>query len=189
MMRAQHDTRTSFFEWPCIRGPYYDCRLNKWGDKFLGCNKSCLKVGKIKWSKELLTQCKYEVLEQDDYGKGSKNHPEPGTVGFELAPFPPPLPEGEERILKDGDFLGGDETLDFVREPAHYQARKICCEKPKRKCFDLDSSKVAVRVLPPCIFLPEMEAQMTRGTNSYLVSSSSTGNHRSPRCIRLSKFF
>eukprot|EP00929_Paragymnodinium_shiwhaense_P045833 TRINITY_DN23372_c0_g1_i1.p1 TRINITY_DN23372_c0_g1~~TRINITY_DN23372_c0_g1_i1.p1 ORF type:complete len:172 (-),score=33.54 TRINITY_DN23372_c0_g1_i1:13-528(-) len=133
-----------------MKSSWWDCRLNKWGDEFLGCME--WKGGGLlggSWSKTFHDSCH---LEDQRYAMKS------------LA------------TLKDGDFLYKAQDLmdrypDYKQKPrtdfenwwdhTHWQAShklpeywwkphtvRLCCEGPRRQCLNMDDLHVAIRQLP-----------------------------------------
>eukprot|EP00933_Yihiella_yeosuensis_P041110 TRINITY_DN3554_c1_g1_i7.p1 TRINITY_DN3554_c1_g1~~TRINITY_DN3554_c1_g1_i7.p1 ORF type:complete len:191 (+),score=13.14 TRINITY_DN3554_c1_g1_i7:64-636(+) len=141
----------------CSGGAYYDCRLNKWGDKFVGCERIC---GMPKWfpkiwKRQMYTGCHYEELHPTDSGMGRTDKPS------NLVPdMPVKFPGAKPTVFEPWRGWWW-----YTKEPMVYndgatvipdvKVRKICCDSPKRVCLDEHSPNIVIREIPiPLLALP-----------------------------------
>uniref|UniRef100_A0A7S4STE7 Uncharacterized protein n=1 Tax=Alexandrium monilatum TaxID=311494 RepID=A0A7S4STE7_9DINO len=117
----------------CMGGPYYDCRLNKWGDKIV------------------LSDCHFELREQGDFGQGK---------GLKKLLEPVDQAEGighgaQKAILPNRGWYSFD-------PPPPPAVKKICCRAPATKCIDVDSWNVSVSAAPVRPVLPPAHRGLRR---------------------------
>ncbi|CAJ1373506.1 unnamed protein product [Effrenium voratum] len=108
-------------------GAWYDCRLNKWGDKIVACEKWCglPPIIPMYWHKTMFTDCEFENTHPDDNEfEPWRGWPFRGINAMEFQPNGGLPPDGEREITK------------------------ICCKKPMPKCVTIGEPTVVVRGLP-----------------------------------------
>jgi len=144
----------------CDGGVQYDCRMNKWGDKILGCDPYCglppflplvwthrMRFGPF----QMMTKCKFEAVHPLDYGKGKQ--------GVDLENLGGGKKKGILGMMDDsptwyGWYAREDYPVDNVSEAEvmnvnpMYDVVRLCCDKPTRKCINIHSRNVALHMAP-----------------------------------------
>merc|ERR1712096_238127 len=129
-------------------GPFYDCKLNRWGDKIIACQKYCKTPLMPMQKTGLISGCNLEMID----GKDSRL-----KVCESLPPVPPipplpPMPEGPPVPIPE------DELKPNPWEPWHGWPNKIeappigfralCCSNPTPRCIAMQSQQVAFSSMP-----------------------------------------
>eukprot|EP00439_Symbiodinium_sp_Y106_P026823 s534_g3.t1 len=132
-------------------GPWYDCRLNKWGDHVVACEKWCGMPPLIPlfWLKSMFTDCKFTNTHPDDDGFFKLPFPDiGGLIKAKMALLSPlkfepwrgwPIREEDPMKFDPNGGLPDDSTREIT---------KICCQKPTKKCITIGEPTVVVRALP-----------------------------------------
>ncbi|CAE7028286.1 unnamed protein product [Symbiodinium microadriaticum] len=135
-------------------GPWYDCRLNKWGDHVVACEKWCGMPPLIPlfWLKSMFTDCKFTNMHPDDDGFFKLPFPDiGGLIKAKMALLSPlkfepwrgwPIREEDPMKFDPNGGLPDDSTREIT---------KICCQKPTKKCLTIGEPTVVVRALPAAV--------------------------------------
>merc|ERR1739845_52719 len=105
-----------------------------------------------------LTECAFENVDPEDRGIGA------GNLKLDLPSLPMDSEtEGEKWEPWRGWPFWQDELPGMPGTGVQkYHVRRICCQKPLRKCLDTDSPNVAIRAVPLLIVLPAVPPRATR---------------------------
>mmetsp|Transcript_21052 Transcript_21052/g.39559 ORF Transcript_21052/g.39559 Transcript_21052/m.39559 type:complete len:203 (-) Transcript_21052:195-803(-) len=130
-------------------GAWYDCRLNKWGDGIVACEKWCglPPIIPMFWKKTMLTNCEFANAHPDETGFPKLPLPDlQGAAMKKLAnsmTYEPwrgwPIREAEPMAFNPNGGLPDDSTRSIT---------KICCAKPIKKCLTIGEPTVVVRSIP-----------------------------------------
>eukprot|EP00440_Ansanella_granifera_P034019 gb/GFBE01036901.1/.p1 GENE.gb/GFBE01036901.1/~~gb/GFBE01036901.1/.p1 ORF type:complete len:228 (+),score=27.36 gb/GFBE01036901.1/:1-684(+) len=157
----------------CAGGAWYDCRLNKWGDKVVACQKVCGMPPLLPkfWKKTMYRDCEYSMVHPDDTGIPVPKVPDlsalSGMGGFgkpKKKKGKPRIPgakwEGPWRLWRVKEYQPWENDPDSGYPPlANREERKICCGKPTRKCISLANPNTIVRSIPlPLTAVPLLAA-------------------------------
>lgn len=154
----------------CRGGAFYECRMNKWGDRIVGCRMYCgSHFPKLSpwWlvTSSNMRKCRFEETVPSDDGVG--------PIPFLLPPFRPPYfgnlePQQEWLGYWPWNDMDGPDEGGFVIGPVRpglglpimphewnrkqdWTETKICCYSPYRKCLRLDNPNVQIRQLPAAV--------------------------------------
>ncbi|CAK9071232.1 unnamed protein product [Durusdinium trenchii] len=116
-------------------GAWYDCRLNKWGDDVVACEKWCglPPLLPVFWQKTMFTDCGFENA-----------HPEDDGLHPPVLDIFPSAKDVLGNAMKYEPWRGWPFRTKYPMEFNDYgglppdnerQITKICCNKPLRKCL------------------------------------------------------
>ena len=145
----------------CRGGAYWDCRLSRWGDKIVGCEKFCGLLGGLKWKREVYSDCSFELRRPRHQEEAPKTLA--GILGEDSlwgtlaagALSPKAVREMKLKVLEKA--IGPEEArrrhYEFRQPLPPPDSRKVCCYSPKEQCIDIDSPNVAISATPVMLAL------------------------------------